>query len=144
MDNRALHWSQRLQHIAVGLRSTGQHTAIDDAIDLDGAARELRRLHTLINNPHTADFIEAVKSEAAFQREHWAASHDAGKTDADWFWLVGYLAGKALSKPEKLLHHVITTAAACLNWHMARTVGTDMRPGTAQPSLPETVPGESK
>lgn len=102
-------------------------------------AEEYNRLYALIHNPHTTDFLEAVRTEAAFQREHWKAEHDAGKDDADWFWLVGYLAGKALHKPEKQLHHIITTAAACLNWHMARTVGTDMRPGTAEPSLPPPV-----
>jgi len=48
------------------------------------------------------------------------------------FWLIGYLAGKALSKPEKQLHHIITTAAACLNWHMARTVSNNMQPGSQQ------------
>jgi hypothetical protein len=28
-----------------------------------------------------------------------ATAHDAGKTDADWYWLIGYLAGKALHNP---------------------------------------------
>lgn len=92
---------------------------------------EAARLDALINNPHTDDFLEAVRLEAAHQRERWAADGDAGKTDADWFWLVGYLGGKALMKPEKLLHHIITTAAACLNWHAHRTgASTVMRPGT--------------
>jgi hypothetical protein len=40
------------------------------------------------------------------------------------------LAGKVINKPEKALHHIITTAAACLNWHSAK-LGTHnkMRPG---------------
>lgn len=104
----------------------------DDARMLHAAADEIERMDGLINNPHTADFLEAVRLEAAHQRERWAADHDAGKTDPDWFWLIGYLAGKALNKPEKQLHHIITTAAACLNWHMARTVGNTMRPGSSQ------------
>lgn len=99
----------------------------------DAARLRVAALEALINNPHTTDFLEAVRLEAAHQRERWAADHDSGKTDADWFWLIGYLAGKALSKPDKLLHHVVTTAAACLNWHMARTVGNDMRPGVMEP-----------
>ena len=53
--------------------------------------------------------LEAV--EAAHQRMRWPSEKDAGKTDADWFWLIGYLAGKALHKPEKRLHHIITAAA---------------------------------
>lgn len=112
---------------------------VDDAalVDLSEVGRlkgRIRELEALINTPHTANFLEAVRLEAAHQRERWAADHDAGKTDADWYWLVGHLAGKAVYKPEKQLHHIITTAAALLNWHMARTVGTDMRPGIAEPT----------
>jgi hypothetical protein len=123
----------------------------DADIVLMDAATELVRMHTLLNTPHTAEFLEAVKLEAMHQRERWAAEHDAGKTDADWFWLVGYLAGKALfsSKEatregnsealedayrEKAVHHIITTAAALLNWHAARTgADTRMRPGIVPP-----------
>lgn len=99
------------------------------------AADKIDHLDGLINSPHTAEFLEAVKLEAAHQRERWGSRHDGGKTDPDWFWLIGYLAGKAVSKPEKQLHHIITTAAACLNWHAART-GTDtrMRPGIEEPT----------
>lgn len=162
---------------------------------------EVARLQALINTPQTADFLAAVQLEAAHQRERWAAD-DGDKTDAAWFWLVGYLAGKALaaskesrgrryrhvkrgstyevltvaedenrrgtdvviyrgeddgkvwSRPAdqffdgrfeelppapsaKLLHHIITTAAACLNWHAARTgADTRMRPGIATPAEP--------
>jgi hypothetical protein len=110
---------------------------------------EVARLDALINNPHTNDFIEAVRTEAAHQLERWGIDHDAGKTDEDWFWLIGYLAGKALHTPirkdladppdvehrqatqdgeinlsvealrEKQLHRIITVAAAALNWHAA-------------------------
>lgn len=94
-------------------------------------AAKYRALHT----PEIHDFLKAVEREALYQREKWGADHDDGKTDTDYFWLLGYLAGKAVSKPEKQLHHIITTAAACLNWHGARTgwyVG--MRPGIAEPA----------
>lgn len=87
-----------------------------------------------VNSPHTADFLESVRLEALHQRERWGVEHDAGKEDSDWFWLIGYLAGKALHKPEKQLHHIITTAAACLNWHAQKTgVSTLMRPGIEPP-----------
>lgn len=105
-----------------------------DARALVAALREegarAAELEALINTPHTADFIESVRLEAAHQQTRWGAEHDVGKTDADWFWLIGYLAGKALHKPEKRLHHIITTAAACLNWH-AHLTGhrSKMRPG---------------
>lgn len=83
----------------------------------------------LVNTPQTEDFVEAVKLEAAHQQLRWGTEHDTGKTDADWFWLVGYLAGKALHKPEKRLHHIVTTAAALLNWHRHLTGEGRMRLG---------------
>lgn len=100
-------------------------------------AAEIERLRAQINEPLTADFIEAVRIEAAHQRERWGNEHDAGKTDADWFWLIGYLAGKALHNPgdgrEKQLHRIITIGAAAANWHLAKHGATNMRPGIAEP-----------
>ena len=89
---------------------------------LERAEAEVTRLRTLINTPHTATFLEAVKLEAAHQRERWGEEHDARKDAPDWYWLVGYLAAKALHAWKagatlRLKHHVVTTAAACLNWH---------------------------
>lgn len=95
---------------------------------------EIRELRALVNSPQTENFIEAVRTEAAHQVERWGADHDAGKTDADWFWLIGYLAGKAIRGDAKKLHHIITTAAACLNWHRHATgESTRMRPGIEPP-----------
>lgn len=84
-----------------------------------------------INTPEVDDFLVAVRNEALHQRERWGAKGDAGKTDADWFWLLGYLAGKAMHNVhEKRLHHVITAAAALLNWHSQLTGNyAAMRPG---------------
>lgn len=146
-----LGYAQRLDEVASMLRSMDD---ADSAIDAQNGADELRRLYLLLNTPHSAEFLEAVHLEAMHQRERWAAEHDAGKTDADWFWLVGYLAGKALNSSkvvedddpqvtlnyrekqrDKAVHHIITTAAALLNWHAARTgADTRMRPGIAAPS----------
>ena len=101
----------------------------------DEILAELLRLQSEIDTPHTEDFLESVKLEMAHQRERWGTSHDAGKTDPDWFWLIGYLAGKALKSLndkdiEKGKHHLITSAAALGNWFFAVT-GQDnrMRPG---------------
>lgn len=117
----------RLSEMAVTLEGCGMPEVV---AALEIAEREIVRLDELINTPHTAEFLEAVRLEAAHQRERWAADHDAGKTDADWFWLVGYLAGKALHKQDRQVHHIITTAAALLNWHAAKTgADTRMRPG---------------
>lgn len=100
---------------------------------------EIERLRGLLNTPELIDFARAVQLEGAHQRERWGTDHDAGKTPADWFWLVGYLAGKALHEhlagnTDKALHHVITTAAALANWHAAILGLTNMRPGIEPPS----------
>jgi len=101
-----------------------------------GALREQNaRLIAALNTPELHDFARGVVSEAQHQRERWGVDGDAGKTAADWFWLVGYLAGKALTaanggNTDKALHHCISTAAALANWHAAMS-GTNsrMRPG---------------
>jgi len=95
---------------------------------------ENKRLNAIINSPQKDDFIRAVSTEAEHQRQRWGSEHDSGKSAADWFWLIGYLAGKALhahisGNTEKAEHHIITTAAACANWHKAMFGKTDMRPG---------------
>lgn len=107
-------------------------------VDAMRAQTEIARLNAIINTPHADDFIRAVSIEAEHQRQRqrWGVEGDAGKTPADWFWLVGYLAGKALhshaaGNTEKGEHHIITTAAACANWHRSMFGNTDMRPGVA-------------
>jgi hypothetical protein len=106
----------------------------------DAAEAELARLRAEINTPHTAKFVEAVMFEAEHQRGRWGTAHDAGKTAPDWFWLLGYLAGKALAAWKaddraKMLHHIVTVAAACLNWHGHETgASTSMRPGLEPPA----------
>lgn len=85
-------------------------------------------LDALVNNAHTSDFLEATRLEAAHQVVRWGEAHDRGKSAENWFWLVGYLAGKCLracitGDREKALHHTISSAAALLNWHKA--IGKD-------------------
>jgi hypothetical protein len=116
-------------------------SSAEQARDAQYAARYRR-----INTPEISDFLSAVHNEALHQRERWGSQSDSGKADPDWFWLIGYLAGKAIrpdAAPEKQLHHIITTAAACLNWHGAR-VGAyvEMRPGISDPDATATSKGE--
>ena len=68
-----------------------------------------------IDTPMIENFIDSVKNEMEHQKLRWNDDH---KSSNDWFWLVGYLAGKALSAPniEKKKHHIITTCAALGNW----------------------------
>jgi len=83
---------------------------------------ERDRAESLINNPEINNFIEGVKSEAAHQVKRWGENHDGLKTPEDWLWLLAYLSTKATQASrygdkEKYLHHIVTCAAACFNWH---------------------------
>jgi hypothetical protein len=82
----------------------------------------IRDLEALINSPETGDFTRGVSIEVAHQADRWGAMHDANKSPGDWFWLIGYLAQKAMNAAiagdvEKAKHHCITTAAALSKWH---------------------------
>lgn len=85
---------------------------------------EVDRLNALINTPELADFTKGVTLEAAHQVERWGEAHDRSKSAENWYWLVGYLAGKALRASitgdmDKARHHTISAGAALLNWHKA-------------------------
>lgn len=109
------------------------HLMYGDALASRNA--EIERLKGLLNTPELHDFASGVVLEAAHQRERWGSTHDAGKAPEDWFWLLGYLGGKALHAAkagdiEKALHHTISTAAALANWHAALLgASSAMRPG---------------
>lgn len=123
----------KYDHLREG-RCAGSNKAIRELVS------EVDRLSQLLNTPEISDFVKAVQLEAPHQRERWGSDHDAGKTPQDWFWLIGYLAGKALhsissGKTEKGLHHIITTAAALCNWHAALLGQTNMRPSIATPKV---------
>ncbi|MBX3660702.1 MAG: hypothetical protein KF740_19885 [Ramlibacter sp.] len=107
-------------------QATGGAVTIDRRIlqEVLASAMAAHQLHALINNPHTDEFLQATRLEAAHQRDRWGEAHDRGKSAENWFWLVGYLAGKCLravitgDKP-KALHHTISSAAALANWYEA-------------------------
>lgn len=85
---------------------------------------ENTRLAALLNSPETENFLLGVELEAAHQRMKWGGPIDCSKSGENWFWLVGYLAGKALraaitGDKTKALHHCISSAAALANWHAA-------------------------
>lgn len=134
------------------LLTEAEHQALVDA------ARERDRLQALLNTPELVDFRAGVLLEALHQRERWGSNHDAGKTPADWHWLVAHLAGRALFHAtelqrleavtelrigvpdliarhrDKAVHHCVTTAAAIANWHAAMLGLTNMRPGIEPPA----------
>ena len=98
------------------------------------------RMRALLDTPETEDFDKALPLEAAHQVKRWGSEHDAGKNPEDWFWLIGYLAGKALAAQKagndhKAQHHCISAAAALRNWHAhIRSGETTMRPGIEPPT----------
>lgn len=72
----------------------------------------------------TRYFARGVRLEAMHQRERWGDAHDRSKSAENWYWVVGYLAGKALRASiqgdrEKALHHTISAAACLAHWHQA-------------------------
>ena len=124
----------------------------DALAKLSNSLKREEELRALLNTPETDDFFRGVPLEAAHQRHRWPSEQDAGKTPADWFWLVGYLAGKCLASHiagnrDKALHHAISTAAALANWHRAIKGVGNMRPGIDSPAeatilteKPDTLP----
>lgn len=81
-------------------------------------------IKALTSKPEIEDFILGIKLEAHHQRARWGEAHDRGKSAENWYWLIGYLAGKALRSSidgdrDKALHHTISSAAALLQWHDA-------------------------
>lgn len=114
----------RNQACAAGTRNELIQIRADDLrrllIDADAA----RELFNEINNPHTCQFLVGLQNESAHQRQRWGQPADRGKSAENWFWLVGYLAGKCLRAAitgdrEKAKHHTISAAAALANWFEA-------------------------
>ncbi len=111
--------------------------------ELAARAAEGDRIKALVNAPELDAFLRAVHIEAVHQVERWGQAHDRAKRPADWFWLVGYLADKALyaavsGDTDKALHHCVSTAAATYNWHCA-IKGIDVRMCPGRSDLAEVV-----
>lgn len=85
---------------------------------------EVERLLALIGRPYVGAWTDEILIEAAHQRDRWGSNHDHGKQPEDWFWLIGYLAGKALAAHkvgdmQKAHHHTVSTAAVLAHWAAA-------------------------
>lgn len=116
------------------------HLTKEQHDELLAAKAERDRLNELVNSPEVAGFLRGVHLEAVHQVERWGTAHDRAKRPADWFWLVGYLAGKALHAAvagdvDKARHHCISTAAALYNWHCAITGDVRRCPGSSDVAL---------
>lgn len=103
--------------------TTGYHVRLPDEF-FDGRFERVD-----INLPYTQDFLMSVSIEIEHQIARWGEAHDRSKSAENWFWLIGYLAGKALrcavtgDKPGAL-HHTISAAAALAQWHAAIVADT--------------------
>lgn len=108
---------------------------------------ENRRLIALISRPYIGQWADEVIVEAAHQRERWGDSHDSQKEPADWFWLLGFLAGKALRAHvagdlDKARHHTVSSGAALVHWAAAIAGDeTVFRPGLGAAGLIPTGVG---
>lgn len=111
---------------------------MSDELDLltrEELITELRALKTLLNTPHTVQFLESTRLEVAHQILKWGTVHDRAKEPQDWYWLLAHLSGKALrahidNDLEKAKHHCISSAAVLANWHAAiAAVDTRFTPG---------------
>lgn len=119
---------------------------------LKAKAADGERLAALINTPELENFLRATHIEAVHQVERWGEAGDRAKRPADWFWLVGYLAGKALhaaigGNVDKARHHCISTAAALYNWHCAISgKSVSMCPGRSDVAaiVDAAFPGEAE
>lgn len=109
--------------------------------ELSELREENERLRALISRPYVGAWLDEVLIEAAHQCERWGAEHDQGKTPEDWFWLLGYLAGKALAAARagdlgKARHHTVSSAAVLAQWAAAISGDENvMRPGVGAERL---------
>lgn len=146
VKENALNHARNALSIAETISNYSIEQLIDEVLKNSNEVRVNREIveqaekYQKINTPEINDFLVAVENEALHQRERWGAENDLGKQDSDWFWLIGYLAGKIIRPnvtKEKQLHHIIASGAALLNWHASKTNSySNMRPGTST-SLPD-------
>lgn len=81
-------------------------------------------LKEMLSRPQVDEFLDGVVSEAAHQRQRWGDAHDRDKSAESWYWLVGYLSGKAVRSAiegdrDKARHHTISSAAVLFQWWKA-------------------------
>lgn len=114
-------------------RLEGQVANQDD--EIASLRSRLERAENLLWSPINERFMEGVMREAGHQVARWGVDHDAGKEPEEWLFLGGHLMSKAcmyarLGNAEKAMHHTISAAAVCANWH-AHIKGeeTTFRPG---------------
>lgn len=116
--------------------------------EVEALQEEVAKLRELVGRPYIGAWTDEVIVEAAHQRFRWGADSDQGKSPEDWFWLVGYLAGKCLAahragELDKARHHTVSTAAVIAHW-AALISGEEsiFRPGLGPKQLAQVRPRE--
>jgi hypothetical protein len=70
--------------------------------------------------PVTDNIFQDVIEEAQYQIEYWGTTQDASKSDTDWFWTLGHIAGKIIHDDgqslEKQRHRIRAAMALLVNW----------------------------
>lgn len=106
-------------------------------------------LKEMLSRPEVDDFLDGIVTEAAHQRQRWGDAHDRDKSAENWYWLVGYLSGKALRSAiegdqDKARHHTISAGAALFQWWKAiqmsvngAGIDADINPEAGAPILTE-------
>lgn len=112
-------------HAALQARAEQAERAVDvQAKLLADTGRRAEEMEALISRPYIGAWSDEILIEAAHQRTRYGADHDHGKAPEDWFWLIGYLAGKALAAHKagnaaKAHHHTVSTGAVLAHWAAA-------------------------
>lgn len=88
----------------------------------ENAAQAVKK--TVIETAVNAPFLAGLNVEEQYQQLIWGTPHDREKTPHAWYWLLAYLAGKAVTAQqtgdfEKAMHHTISSAAMLSQWHQA-------------------------
>lgn len=83
--------------------------------------RIIKEQNVRLNKPYNEDWLQGVCIEIMYQETKWE-KQDANKRPEDWFWTLGYLAGKCLyaymhKNKTKAKHHTISAAALLYHWH---------------------------
>lgn len=89
---------------------------------IDAGAQE--DFAAMLQEPGGEQFVAAMRLEAAHQAMRWGLPEDREKSAENWFWLLGFIGGKALraqleGNRQDAMKHTIEAAACLMHWHRA-------------------------
>ena len=91
---------------------------------LEKMVKEMERMQSLFASRVFWNFVDGLEREAAEEMGRSRSAPDQEWQKEDWFWLIGWVVGKALQAHirgdcEKALHHTVSSAAVLINWQAA-------------------------